>query len=195
MLRYTQAVSRAVKRAMVITDMPFMSFQLSEEAALRNASRFIKEGGAQAVKIEGSVYLKNFKTIIDAGIPVMGHLGFTPQLVNQIGGYKVQGKTKNEAKLILEAARALEKIGSFAIVLEMVPAELAKKVRDSVKIPVIGCGAGPHCDGQVLVTHDILGLYPNPPKFAKRYANLGAEIKKAVGSYIREVKSGKFPSP
>lgn len=194
MLHHVKAVVRGVSKAMVVADMPFMSYQLSPEQALLNASRFIKEGGANGVKVEGSVYLDSIKKIIDAGIPVMGHLGFTPQAVNQLGGYRVQGRTADEAKAILEGAKKLEKAGVFSLVLEMVPADTAKKVTDAVSIPVIGCGAGPHCDGQVLVINDILGLSVDVmPKFAKKYADIHGEIKKAVSNYISDVRGGRFP--
>jgi 3-methyl-2-oxobutanoate hydroxymethyltransferase len=194
MLHHTKAVTRAVKNAMVIVDMPFMSYQLNPEHALLNASRFIKEGGANGVKIEGDVYLDSIRKIIEAGIPVMGHLGFTPQLVNQLGGYRVQGRSANDAKAMIEAAKKLEKAGVFCIVLEMVPAHLAKKISETLSIPVIGIGAGKNCDGQVLVTNDILGLsVKGMPKFAKKYADLYGETKKAVANYISDVKGGRFP--
>lgn len=194
MLCYTKAVTRAVKNAMVIGDMPFMSYQLNPEQALSNASRFVKEGGANGVKIEGDRYIDAIKKIISAGIPVMGHLGFTPQHVNQIGGYRVQGRSKDDAKAILESAITLERTGVFSLVLEMVPAALAKEISGKLSIPVIGCGAGPYCDGQVLVINDILGLSMNGmPKFAKKYADLNAEMKKAVSGYISDVRGGHFP--
>ena len=194
MLHHTKAVTRAVSNAMVIVDMPFMSYQLNPEQALSNASRFIKEGGANGVKIEGDIYIDSIKKIIEAGIPVMGHLGFTPQLVNQIGGYRVQGRSADEAKAIIEGAKDLEKAGVFCLVLEMVPALLARRISETLSIPVIGIGAGPHCDGQVLVINDILGFSVNGmPKFAKKYTDLHAEIKKAVANYISDVRGGRFP--
>ncbi len=195
MLHHTKAVTRGVKKAMVVGDMPFMSYQLSPEQALLNASRFIKEGGANGVKVEGSVYLDSIKKIIDAGIPVMGHLGFTPQAVNQLGGYRVQGRTAAEGSKILAAAKALEKAGVFAIVIEMVPPDLSKKISQALDIPTISCGGGPGCDGQVLVLNDLLGLTEESctPKFVKKYANLNKEIRSAVSAYISDVKSGKFP--
>jgi 3-methyl-2-oxobutanoate hydroxymethyltransferase len=194
MLYYTKAVTRAVKNAMVIGDMPFMSYHLNPEQALSNASRFVKEGGANGVKIEGDQYIAAIEKIISSGIPVMGHLGFTPQHVNQIGGYRVQGKSNEDAKAIFNSAISLEKAGVFSLVLEMVPAALAKEISEKLSIPVIGCGAGPYCDGQVLVINDILGLSMNGmPKFAKKYADLNAEMKKAVAGYISDVRGGHFP--
>lgn len=193
MLHHTKAVSRAVVNAFIVADMPFMSFQLSPEDALRNASRFLKEAGANAVKLEGVAYVDAIKKIVEAGIPVMGHLGFTPQSVNQFGGYKVQGKTAIEAKDMIDDAKKLEKAGVFAIVLEMVPADVAEKVSKSVDVPVIGCGAGPECDGQVLVLNDVLGLSEDPPKFAKKFADLRAESKKALSNYISDVRGKRFP--
>lgn len=195
MLVHTKAVRRGTKGAMLVVDMPFMSYQVSPEGALINASRFIKEAGARGVKIEGDIYIDAIRMMIDAGIPVMGHLGFTPQLINRIGGYRVAGKGKREAGAILKAAKKLEGAGVFALVLEMVPADLAKKITKSLKIPVIGIGAGPHCDGQVLVTQDLVGLYPKPaPKFVKQYADLGREMKKAIATFIWDVHSKKFPA-
>jgi 3-methyl-2-oxobutanoate hydroxymethyltransferase len=194
MLHHTKAVRRGTNRSMLIVDMPFMSYQLNAEQALSNASRFVKEAGANGVKIEGDIHLDSIKKIIDAGIPVMGHLGFTPQLINRVGGYSVTGKKKSEANLIFSAAKKLERIGVFALVLEMVPAALAKRISSALKIPVIGIGAGPFCDGQVLVTHDLVGLNPGPvPRFVKRYANLGKSLKEALSTFIWEVHSGKYP--
>jgi 3-methyl-2-oxobutanoate hydroxymethyltransferase len=194
MLHHVKAVTRAVSNAMVIADMPFMSYQLNPEQALLNASRFIKEGGANAVKIEGDIYIGSIRSIVEAGIPVMWHLGFTPQLVNQLGGYRVQGRSADEAKAILEGAKSLEKAGVFSLVLEMIPAAIAKQISESVSIPVIGCGAGPNCDWQVLVINDILGLsVRGMPKFAKKYADLHSETKKAVGNYVSDVRGGSFP--
>ena len=194
MLHHVKAAVRGVKNAMVVADMPFMSFQLGPEEAFYNASRFIKEGGANAVKIEGTAYIDTIKKIIDAGIPVMGHLGFTPQSVNKVGGYRVQGKSSKEALSMIKDAKALEKAGVFAIVLEMVPAALAKKMTKAVSIPVIGIGAGKDCDGQVLVINDLLGFSEGSvPKFVKKYADLQSEMKKAVSAYISDVRSGRFP--
>jgi len=194
MLHHTKAVTRGAKNSMVIADMPFMSYQLNPESALLNASRFIKEAGAHGVKIEGDIYLDSIRKIIDAGIPVMGHLGLTPQLVNQLGGYRVQGRTADEARIIFEGAKTLEKAGVFCLVLEMVPALLAKKIAQSLTIPVIGIGAGIYCDGQVLVTNDILGLTEKGiPRFAKKYVELNSEIRKAVTFFISDVRANRFP--
>lgn len=197
MLHHTKAVSRGVKNALVVGDMPFMSYQASTADAVRNAGRFVKEGKAEAVKLEGGIeQLDKIKAIIDAGIPVMTHLGLTPQSIHKFGGYKVQGRDKKTERNILQSAKALAKAGSFCLVLECVPAALAKRVTQSISIPTIGIGAGPHCDGQVLVFHDLVGLVPGNfnPKFVKRYANIGEEIKKAVGNFRREVKQKKFPT-
>lgn len=194
MLHHTRAVIRGVTNAMVVSDMPFMSYQLSDQEAFRSASRFVKEAGADAVKIEGDIYLERIRMIIDAGIPVMGHVGFTPQLINQLGGYRVQGRTPDEGKYILDAAQKLEKAGVMSLVLEMIPEELAKKITESVKVPTIGIGAGRYCDGQVLVLHDMIGLYDKkPPKYVKKYLDLTSDINRAVSSYIKEVKAGIFP--
>lgn len=194
MLHHTKAVARAAVNALVVADMPFMSYQVNPEQALLNASRFIKEAGASAVKLEGASDIDAVKKIVNAGIPVMGHLGFTPQSVNRIGGHRVQGRTATEAKDIFDASKLLEKAGVFAIVLEMVPAALAGKISSSLNIPVIGCGAGPECDGQVLVINDVLGLSRDfMPRFAKKYADIYSEEKRAVLSYIKEVRSGAFP--
>jgi 3-methyl-2-oxobutanoate hydroxymethyltransferase len=194
MLHHVKAVSRGVKNAFVVADMPFLSFQINEEEALRNAGRFIKEGGAQAVKIEGGKNILNVvRKCVDAGIPVMSHLGFTPQSVHQLGGYCVQGKTSEAADELLKDAKLLEENGVFAIVLEMVPEEAARKITNNLKIPTIGIGAGQFCDGQVLVTHDILGLTDFSPKFAKKYVDIKDQIKNGVGEFVKEVKEGKFP--
>jgi 3-methyl-2-oxobutanoate hydroxymethyltransferase len=182
MIIHTRAVSRAVKRALVVADMPFGSFQESDEKAVANAVKLVK-AGAEAVKIEGAEYLSAIKKIIKAGIPVMGHVGFTPQSVN-ILGYRVQGKDKKSAQKIIEDAKALEKAGCFSIVLEMVPEKLAAKVTRTLRIPTIGIGAGKKVDGQVLVTNDLLGLYDNPPSFAKPRANLRKVALKAVREFI-----------
>jgi 3-methyl-2-oxobutanoate hydroxymethyltransferase len=195
MLHHTKAVTRGVERALVIGDMPFMSYQLSPEQALLNASRFIKEGGANGVKVEGAAYLDQIRKIVEAGIPVMGHLGFTPQSVNQLGGYRVQGRTAAEGKKILADAKALEKAGVFAIVIEMVPPEVSRKISQTLDVPIISCGGGAGCDGQVLVLNDLLGLTEGSctPKFVRKYADLNKEIRSAVSAYISDVKSGKFP--
>ena len=195
MAYHTKMVSRGVSQALLVADMPFLSYQISPEEALNNAGRLVQEGGAQAIKLEGGTpFIPAINKIITAGIPVMGHLGFTPQSVNQIGGYKIQGKEADSSKQLVAEAKALEACGVFAIVVEMVPALVAKEIQDQLTIPIIGCGAGSHCAGQVVVTHDMLGLYPNPPRFVKKYADLGNEIAKAVAKYIEDVKEGQFPS-
>jgi len=195
MLHHCSAVARGVKRAMVVGDMPFMSYQASVEEAVRNAGRFLKESKVEAVKLEGGdEVLNTVKKIVDSGIPVMGHLGLTPQSLHKFGGYGVRGEGEEEAHKILNDAKKLEKAGAFSIVLEKVPAALAQKITSEINIPTIGIGAGVDCDGQVLVTHDMLGLFEKfKPKFAKRYGQLGKEMKKCYGEYIKEVKSKKFP--
>ncbi|HUV05638.1 MAG TPA: 3-methyl-2-oxobutanoate hydroxymethyltransferase [Armatimonadota bacterium] len=197
MLHHTAAVVRGVQRAMVVADMPFMSYQISPEQAMANAGRFLQEAGAHAVKLEGGrPMVETIRRIVDVGIPVLGHLGYTPQSVHKFGGPRIQGKTESDAQRILNDARALEQAGVFAIVLELVPKELAKRVTESVSIPTIGIGAGPDCDGQVLVTNDLLGLYGEfHPRHAKKYANLSEVILAAMKSYVEEVKSGEFPGP
>ncbi|MFB3925738.1 MAG: 3-methyl-2-oxobutanoate hydroxymethyltransferase [Syntrophales bacterium] len=195
MIHHTKAVSRAVKRAMVIGDMPFMSYQASVDDAVSNAGRFLQEAGAHGVKLEGGREVAEVtRRICAAGIPVMAHLGLTPQSVHQLGGYKVQAKESAAAQKLLEDAKILEEAGAFSIVLECIPADLAEKVSKSLSIPTIGIGAGVHCDGQVLVIHDMLGMFERfTPKFVKKYAQLNVHIKKAVEQYIEEVKAGVFP--
>ncbi|MFA4905644.1 MAG: 3-methyl-2-oxobutanoate hydroxymethyltransferase [Candidatus Margulisiibacteriota bacterium] len=182
MVVHTQAVSRAVKRALVVADMPFGSYQSDPRLAVSNAVDLIK-AGAEAVKLESADYLETVKKIIKAGIPVMGHLGFTPQAVYKIGA-RVQGLGTREKSRLLKEARTLEKAGCFAVVLEMVEPDLAQKIKKALKIPVIGIGSGENLDGQVLVTYDMLGLYPKPPKFAKKYVDLAPQIKAAVKKFI-----------
>ncbi len=196
MIHHCKAVCRGAERAMVIGDMPFMSYQASVTEAVRNAGRFLKEAGAEAVKLEGGKeILLTIKKIVDSGIPVMGHLGFTPQSVYKLGGYGVRGKDEDQAKKMIEDAGTLEEAGVFSIVLEKIPAELAKKITRKISVPTIGIGAGVDCDGQVLVTHDMLGFFEEfKPKFSKRYAELGTEMKKCYMKYIEEVKNKKFPS-
>jgi len=196
MIHHTKAVARAVKRALVVGDMPFMSYQASVADAIRNAGRFLKEGHAEAVKIEGGrAMVEKVEAIVQSGIPVMGHLGLTPQWIHQLGGFKVSGKTEAAARAILEDAKRLEGAGAFSIVLECVPWQLAKLVTEKCSVPTIGIGSGPHCDGQVLVLHDLLGLAgPHVPKFVKRYAQLEGVIGKAIAEFRKEVKTGKFPS-
>jgi len=195
MIAHTRAVGRGIQNSLLVGDMPFMSYQVSDEQAITNAGRFLQEGGATAVKLEGGVRIaQKVRAIVQAGIPVMGHIGLTPQSVHQFGGYKVQGKNLLQARQIKQDARELEKAGAFAIVLEGIPSDLAQEITECLKIPTIGIGAGPHCDGQILVLNDMLGITQDfTPKFVKRYANLDAEIKKAVGQYIDEVQSGEFP--
>ena len=195
MIHHTKAVARAVKHAMVIGDMPFMSYQISAEDALYNAGRFIQEADAQGVKLEGGREVAEIaRRITTAGIPVMAHLGLTPQSVHQLGGFKVQGKEELSAKRILEDAKILEDAGAFSIVLECIPASLAKAVSESLTIPTIGIGAGLDCDGQVLVLHDMLGMFEKfTPKFVKTYAKLNEQMADAVKQYIDDVKKGIFP--
>jgi len=195
MLHHTKAVSRAVKRALVIGDMPFMSYQISAEEALYNAGRFLQEADAHGVKLEGGREVAEItRRITSAGIPVMAHLGLTPQSVHQIGGYRVQGKDEASAKRILEDAKMLEEAGAFSLVLECVPASLARLVTESISIPTIGIGAGIHCDGQVLVLHDMLGMFEKfTPKFVKQYAQLNVLMKEGVRQYVDEVRGGLFP--
>lgn len=194
-LHHTKAVVRGTKRALVIADMPFMSFQVSPEKTVENAGRFLKEGGATAVKLEGGrEVLPQTRALIAAGIPVLGHLGLTPQSIHQMGGFKVQGKVLAQAEKLVEDAKLLEEAGVFGIVLECIPAPLAEKVSQSLSIPTIGIGAGKGCDGQVLVAHDLLGLSGDfSPRFVRRYANLGEEMQKAFSGYLSEVRSGEFP--
>ena len=196
MIHHCGAVARGVKRAMVIGDMPFMSYQASIKEAVRNAGRFLKEGGAEAVKLEGGVeFFETIKRIVRSGIPVMGHLGLTPQSVYKFGGYGVRGGDDRESLKMLEDAKGLEEAGVFSIVLEKIPAVLAEKITKSMGIPTIGIGAGVDCDGQVLVTHDMLGIFEKfKPRFSKRYSEIGKEMKKCYKKYIEEVKSGKFPA-
>jgi len=196
MMHHTKAVVRGAKKALIIGDMPFMTYHVTVSDALYNAARFIQEGGAQAVKLEGGeVVAEKIRRLVDCGIPVMGHIGLTPQSIHQLGGFKVRGKAVEEAKKFLNDARVLEEAGAFAIVLECTPAPLSKLITERLTIPTIGIGAGPDCDGQVQVISDILGLYTDfVPKHAKQYARLAGEIKTAVSSYISEVKSLSFPT-
>lgn len=195
MLHHTRAVSRGVKRAFIVGDMPFLSYQTSVKDAVYNAGRFLKEGRAQAVKLEGGrEVVPKIKAIVEAGIPVQGHLGLTPQKYNLLGGFKVQAKTYEAAKYLLEDALALEEAGCFSLVLEAVPQEVAKLITENLSIPTIGIGAGKFCDGQVLVFHDILGLFDKfVPHFVKQYANLSVEIEKNLKAFKKEVEEGKFP--
>ncbi len=196
MLHHTKAVVRGTKQAMVIGDMPFMTYHVSIEGALYNAGRFIQEGGAQAVKLEGGVTVaEKVRRIVECGIPVMGHIGLTPQSIHQLGGYKVRGKTKETATRLVEDAKALEEAGAFSIVLETVPAQLAALITQGISIPAIGIGAGIGCDGQVQIINDILGSFTDfVPKHAKQYAKLTDIIRDAVTEYHDEVKAGSFPT-
>lgn len=196
MLYHTRAVTRGVKRALVIADMPFLSFQITAERAVENAGRFLQQGRAEGVKIEGGEPVnQTIRRIVDIGIPVMGHLGLTPQSIKTFGGYRLRGKSGGEAESIRRDAKALEQAGVFAIVLEKIPASLAAEVTRSVSIPTIGIGAGPDCDGQILVTPDMLGLFEAfKPKFVRQYANLAESIRKAASGFLKDVKSGGYPS-
>ena len=197
MIHHTKAVVRGAKHALIIGDMPFMTYQISIDEAMRNAGRFIQEGGAQAVKMEGGeTVAEKVSRIVAAGIPVQGHIGLTPQSIHQLGGYKVQGKTAEVAARLLNDAKALESAGVFSIVLECIPTPLAKLITERVSVPTIGIGAGKHCDGQVQVISDLLGLYTDfVPKHAKQYTKLHESISTSVSDYISEVKTGKFPTP
>ncbi len=196
MLHHVRAVVRGTQRAHIVGDMPFMSYHADATEAVRNAGRLLKEGGAQSVKLEGGRHMaETVRRIVQAGIPVMGHIGLTPQAVNQLGGYRVQGKSARAATELIEDALALEEAGAYAIVLELVPAPLAKMVTQRLSIPTIGIGAGPHCDGQVQVFHDLFGLFSDfVPRHARRYADLGEAIKTAAAQYIRDVQSQAFPT-
>jgi 3-methyl-2-oxobutanoate hydroxymethyltransferase len=194
MVYHTEMVSRAATHALVIGDMPFLSYQISPEEAVRNAGRFVAEGGAHGVKIEGPVdrFGEAIKAVLRAGIPVMGHIGLTPQSVHQIGGYKVQGRDLDAGNRLLSEAKALEEVGCFALVLELVQADIAAEITAAIGIPTIGIGSGARCDGQVLIVYDILG-YEAPMKFVKVFADVPGAIRNAVETYISEVKSGTFP--
>jgi len=195
MIRHAAAVRRGVKDALLIVDMPFMSYQVSESEAVRNAGRLVKEGGAEAVKVEGGErVLPQIRAILRAHIPVMGHLGLTPQSVNAFGGFRVQGREDESAKELVDDAKRLEEAGVFSIVLECMPAELAQRITDAVSVPTIGIGAGAMCDGQILVCNDMFGLFTSiRPRFAKVFADAGALMRRGVSDYIGEVKSGAFP--
>lgn len=196
MLHHIKAVKRARPEALFVADMPFMSFNITKNETLRAASRLVKEGGAQAVKLEGGKVVKETtEFLVDNNIPVMGHLGLTPQSVHKMGGYKVQGRDKEQANMLVNEAKILENAGVFAIVLECIPAELAKKITRGVSVPTIGIGAGPFCDGQILVVNDMLGMDPEfKPKFVRRYAQVGKNIIKVFNEYSKDVKEGRFPS-
>ncbi|MBU0483897.1 MAG: 3-methyl-2-oxobutanoate hydroxymethyltransferase [Proteobacteria bacterium] len=197
MIHHAQAVRRGVQRALLVGDMPFMSYQSGVRDAILNAGRFLKEAGCDAVKLEGGAEIcETVKAVIRAGIPVMGHIGLTPQTAGQLGGYKVQGKDADSARKLLDDARALNEAGVFAVVLECIPDRLAKLISGAISVPTIGIGAGVHCDGQVLVTHDLLGMYEKfVPSFVKTYVNLAPQIKEGIASFIKEVKTETYPDP
>ncbi|MDO5516450.1 MAG: 3-methyl-2-oxobutanoate hydroxymethyltransferase [Clostridium sp.] len=192
---HTKAVRKGAKNALVVADMPFLSYHVSVEDAVLNAGRLMKEGGANAVKLEGGANIAGkIKAIVDAQIPVMGHLGLTPQSINAFGGFRVQGKSEEAAKKLIADAKKIEEAGAFAITLEGIPAKVAELITKSVSIPTIGIGAGKECDGQILVYQDMLGMFSDfVPKFVKQYANIGQVMKEAIGSYVKEVQDGSFP--
>ena len=196
MIHHTKAVTRGAKYALIIGDMPFMSYNTSEREAILNAGRFMKEGRADAIKLEGGASVKEIvRAIVKAGIPVMGHIGLTPQTISMLGGFKVQGKDAQAAQRIIDDALLLEDAGAFSVLLEAIPAPIAKKITERLKVPTIGIGAGIHCDGQVLVVHDMLGLFDRfTPKFAKRYINLSELMLKVFETYREEVVKGSFPT-
>ncbi len=196
MLHHVKATARAVKKALLVADMPFLSYQTGIETAVANAGRFIQESGARAVKVEGGAeFAPHIRAMLAAGIPVMGHIGLTPQQIARLGGFKAQGKTARAAKKLVDDAKALAEAGCFSLVLEAMPAEVAQRITAEVEIPTIGIGAGPDCDGQVLVFHDILGLCPGlRPSFVKTYADLWTPAREALSTYCAEVREGKFPA-
>jgi 3-methyl-2-oxobutanoate hydroxymethyltransferase len=197
MIHHTRAVTRGARRAVVVTDMPFLSYQADVAQAVRNAQRIFQEGGAAAVKIEGGrPVMDAVRRLVDVGIPVMGHLGLLPQAVHQLGGYGRQAKQPQDAEQLLADAHALEEAGVFSLVLESIPSELARTVTGELRVPTIGIGAGPHCDGQVLVSYDVLGLFDEfVPPFVRQYAKLGEEIVRAAEQYAADVREGRFPAP
>jgi len=197
MIHHSLAASRGAHKALLVTDMPFLSYQTDVPEAVRNAGRLLKEGRARAVKVEGGAEIApQVRAMVLAGIPVMGHVGLTPQHVASLGGYKVQGKSAGAARRLLEDAKALTDAGCFALVLECVPAAVARLVTEAIPIPTIGIGGGPDCDGQVLVFHDLLGLFEGfRPKFVKRYAEMAGDVREALGRFCEEVRSGAFPGP
>ncbi|MFQ5895680.1 MAG: 3-methyl-2-oxobutanoate hydroxymethyltransferase [Nitrospinota bacterium] len=197
MLHHTRAVAQAEPKALLVGDMPFLSYGVSRAETIRNAGRFLQEAGAQAVKLEGGLRVQDeIKALVDREVPVMGHIGLTPQSIHRFGGYKVQGKDPEAADALFRDALAVQEAGAFSVVLECVPAPLARRVTEELRVPTIGIGAGPGCDGQVLVLHDILGLYGEiSPKFAKVYAPLGSLAGEAIAAFVREVREGQFPGP
>jgi 3-methyl-2-oxobutanoate hydroxymethyltransferase len=196
MLYHVRAVSRGCQRALIVGDLPFLSYQTGLEDAIRNSGRLLKEGGAQAVKLEGGLPMADtVARLVELGIPVMGHIGLTPQSINQFGGYRLQGSSAESAQFLLDSAKLLEQSGAFSLVLEKIPAEIAREITEAVSIPTIGIGAGMYCDGQVLVTQDMLGLFDLfKPRFVRRYAEMAGTMREAFRSYIRDVKAGSFPS-
>ncbi len=197
MIHHTAAVARGAERALVVGDLPFLTYQVSPQQAVESAGRLVKEARADCVKLEGGrTQADKIKAIVTAGIPVMAHIGLTPQTATQLGGFKVQGRDAEAARALMEDAKAVEAAGAFAVVLECVPTKLATRISQGLSIPTIGIGAGPRCDGQVLVLHDLVGLFDRfVPKFVKRYAELGAEMRRAVETYCTEVREGAFPGP
>jgi 3-methyl-2-oxobutanoate hydroxymethyltransferase len=197
MIHHARAVSNGARRSLVIADMPFLSYQVSPAEAVRNAGRLLQEAGVSAVKLEGGAAIAaTVARLVEVGIPVMGHVGLTPQSVHQWGGFRAMGKTEPEAGRIADDARALERAGAFAVVIESVPAALATSITTELRIPVIGIGAGPGCDGQVLVSYDAFGIFDAfVPRFVKQYADLGGEMTKAAKEYIADVREGRFPAP
>ncbi len=192
---HTRSVARGREKALLVSDMPFMSYQLSIPNARLNAGRFLKEGGAEAVKIEGGVQIKDtIKAIVDIDIPVMGHIGLTPQSIHRMGGYKIQGRKEGQAEALMADALAVQEAGAFAVVLEGIPSTVAERITSELSIPTIGIGAGPHCSGQVLVVHDLLGLSGRKLKFARQYADIEKVMSEAVKKYLEDVRSGSFPS-
>ncbi|MCC5877830.1 MAG: 3-methyl-2-oxobutanoate hydroxymethyltransferase [Candidatus Sumerlaeia bacterium] len=196
MIMHTQAVVRGSRRSLIVTDLPFMSYQVSEQQAIENAGRLMKEGGSSAVKLETSNdrTLPFIRAIVDSGIPVMGHIGLVPQSINQLGGYRVQGRDQADAGRLIELAHKVQEAGAFAIVLELIPSELAARITSELTIPTIGIGAGPETDGQVLVVNDVLGLTENAPRFSRKYVDLRAGVLRAVRKYTRDVREGHFPA-
>lgn len=194
-IHHSAAVSRGIKSALLVGDMPFMTYKVSEEEALRNAARLVQEGGCEAVKLEGGAKVARFAScIVNAGIPVMGHIGLVPQSIHQLGGYRVQGREEEDVERLISDAHAIEEAGAFSIVIEAVPSEVGRRITEAVSIPTIGIGAGPHCDGQVLVLNDMLGMtHQKPPHFVKKYADLKTVVQSAIETFISDVRSGAFP--
>jgi 3-methyl-2-oxobutanoate hydroxymethyltransferase len=196
MVHHTRAVANGARRALVIADLPFLSYQASLAEAVRNAGRLMQQGGAAAVKLEGGMAVaETVQRLAEVGVPVMGHIGLTPQSVHQLGGYRMVGKSEQEAESLLEDARALEAAGAFSVVLECIPRETAARITGALRIPTIGIGSGPHCDGQVLVSYDAFGFYAAAPRFVKQYARMGEEMVAAARRYIEDVQEARYPAP